>query len=116
MITGRTDTWYTVEEFASMVGREPKTVMNWAGEGKIQFADICGVKLVALSMIENLITGHGPAATPSAEAALRMIGRRGRDGRRTQPERHRRSAGRMTRESAGGLLLSSPPPVGSSLP
>lgn len=113
MIQGRTETWFTVDEFAAMVGRSPKTVMNWASEGRLSFADLCGVKLVSMAMIENLITGHCPAAIPSAEAALRIIGRRDRAGRRTEPERHKRKRP-ITGDSANDLLHSSPPPVGST--
>ena len=57
MIVGRRDSWFTVEEFAEMVGREPKTVTNWASQGRIQFVRLCGVPLISLSMLENLITG-----------------------------------------------------------
>ena len=115
MISGRTDTWFTVEEFAAMVGRSEKTIMNWASEGRLQFAELCGVKLVALSMIENLITSYGPVATPSAEAALRIIGRRDRAGRRTAPERHPRQRP-TSGQSESDLLPSSSPPVRSRQP
>lgn len=89
MIVGRNDTWLTVKEFAAMIDHEPHTVQNWASQGRIQFADLCGVKLVALSTIESMISGHVPAAPGSGNAALRVIGRRDRRGRRTEPERHR---------------------------
>lgn len=116
MIVGRRDTWFTVPEFAGMIGRSEKTVRNWACDGRLQFVYLCGVPFVVLSMIENLFTGEPATAMQHAEAALRATGRRDRDGRRTEPERRRRQR-RMTGESeAGALLPSSEPPVGSSLP
>lgn len=90
MIQGRSDTWFTIEEFAAMIGREPKTLLNWTSEGKIMFADLCGVRLVALSMIESMIAGHVRPSDDAGELALRMIGRLDRHGRRVEPERHRR--------------------------
>jgi hypothetical protein len=92
-----------------MIGREEKTVRNWAAEGRIQFAYLCSVPLVALSMVETLISGAAPTTPGAADAAVRIIGRRDRGGRRTDPER------RMTRESAASSLLpSSEPQVGST--
>ena len=87
MISGRNDTYFTVSEFAGMVGRSEKTVMNWRTEGRIQFVSLCGVPLIALSMVENLITGAAPAGADAGGAALRMINRTSRDGRRAAPER-----------------------------
>jgi hypothetical protein len=99
-----------------MIGRSPKTVANWAAAGKFEFVHLFGAPLVSLSMVESLIAGRVPAASPAADAALRMIGRRDRAGRRTEPERRRRSPRQrpMIRESGSAdVLPSSGPPVGS---
>jgi hypothetical protein len=90
VIQGRTDAWFTVEEFGAMVGRSPKTVLNWAAEGKIQLADLCGVKLVSMAMIENLITGHVPDGARNGDLALELMGRMTPEGTRVQPERRNR--------------------------
>jgi hypothetical protein len=114
VIPGRNDTFFTVEEFAGMIKRSEKTVQNWASDGRLHFVYLCGVPLISMAMVESLIAGKAPDAGPAAEAALRAIGRRDRDGLRTEPDRHRRQR-RMTGESASGVvLLSSEPPVGSS--
>jgi hypothetical protein len=114
VITGKHDTYLTPAELATMVGRSEKTVRNWACDGRLQFVYLCGVPLISMKTIESMITGTAPASPASADGALRIIGRRDRMGRRTQPERHRRSPGKP--ESAAALLHSSPPPVGSSRP
>lgn len=88
MITGRRDTYYTVAEFAAMIGREEKTVRNWAAEGRLQFVHLCGVPLVPLSMIENLLAGAAPATATDGMAAMRMMNRADRRGRRAIPEKH----------------------------
>lgn len=93
MITGRTDTWLTIDEFAAMVGRSSKTVMNWAAEGKIQFAYLCGVPLVSMRVIETLITGHMPEGAGSERLALELMGRMTADGSPVAPERRRRRKG-----------------------
>ena len=72
MIKGRNDTFLTVEEFAEMIGREPKTVKNWASRGKIRLVSLCGVPLISLNMIENLIEGR-PTSSGSDELAKRLL-------------------------------------------
>ena len=89
MIAGRTDSWFTVDELSKILGRSVKTLENWRSEGRIQFVSLCGVPLVALSHIENLITGVVLRGTDEGSAALRMMNRTDRNGRRAAPERHR---------------------------
>lgn len=116
MIVGRRDTYLTVAELATMIGRSRKTVQNWAAAGQLQFVYFCNVPLVSMAMVEALIAGQGLEPSVTAEAALRAIGRRARNGQRTEPEQRRRHR-RMTGESeAGAVLPSSEPPVGSSAP
>lgn len=88
MITGRKDTYFTVDEFAAMIGREAKTVRNWAADGRLQFVHFCGVPLVPLSMIENLIGNVVPPTAADGRAAMRMMNRADRKGRRAIPEKH----------------------------
>lgn len=85
MITGRTDTWFTVEEFAAMIGLEMKTVRNWVSEGRLQFVYLFSVPLISLTMIENLITGTAPSGAADGKLALRLSNRMDRDGRRATP-------------------------------
>jgi len=88
VITGRKDIYFTVLEFASMIGREEKTVRNWAAEGRLQFVHLCGVPLVPLSMIENLIGNEVPPTATDGKTAMRMMNRADRKGRRAIPEKH----------------------------
>ncbi len=88
MIVGKLDTYYTVAEFAAMVGRSEKTIRNWASEGRVQFAQLCGVDLVSLTMVESLITGRLPHDAGDGVLALKLTNRIDRQGRRTKPERH----------------------------
>jgi hypothetical protein len=106
VITGR-DTWYTVEELAAMIGRSPKTVLNWAVEGRIQFSDFCGVKLISARMIESMITG-APIGTADNTLALELMGRMAPDGSRVEPEKRKR---RKAVASIGDrpLSVSAPP-------
>ncbi len=76
MIQGRLDVYYTVEEFAAMVGREPKTVENWAASGKLRFMNLFGVPLISLKMIESLIEGRVSGARDNGELARRVVGAR----------------------------------------
>ena len=92
MIQGRHDTYYTVQEFAEMVGRSPKTVRNWASSGRIVFVHLCGTPLVSLSTIENLITGHVPLGAEDGKLALQMMKRSTSQGHRQQPEKRGKSA------------------------
>jgi hypothetical protein len=116
VIQGKRDAYFRVDEFAVMIGRAEKTVRNWAADGRLAFVYLFGVPLVSLALVESLIDGRAETSTVAGDAALRVIGRRDRAGRRTEPERHRRQR-RMTGESAAGSLLhSSKPPVGSSQP
>ena len=92
MITGRKDSFFTIAEFASMIGREEKTVRNWAAEGRLQFVHLCGVPLVSLSMIENLIGNVVPPTATDGLPAMKMMNRATRAGRRAVPEKHRSSS------------------------
>lgn len=74
MIEGKIDTYFTVEEFAAMVGRSEKTIRNWAAEGRLVFADLCGVPMIRLSAIENLITGDAPKEARTGRLANRLMG------------------------------------------
>ncbi len=74
MIQGRLDTYFTVEEFAAMVGREPKTVENWAAAGKLRFMNLFGVPLISLKMIESLIEGRIPGVRDDGTLARRIAG------------------------------------------
>lgn len=87
MIAGRHDTYFTIEEFAAMIGREAKTVRNWAAEGRLRFAHLCGVPLVSLQAVESLIAGTAPAHAADATTALRLMNRADRAGRRAIPGR-----------------------------
>ena len=73
MIEGRHDTWYTIDEFAAMIGRDAKTVRNWASKGKLRFAHLCGVPLVSMRMVENLIEGRVATGRDGGEVARRLI-------------------------------------------
>ena len=85
MITGRTDTWLTVEEFAAMIGLEVKTIRNWVSEGRLQFVYLCSVPLISMTMVENLITGTAPSGAANGELALRLSNRMDRNGRTAAP-------------------------------
>ncbi len=74
MIVGKDDTYFTVEEFAEMIGRSPNTVRNWASSGKIRFVHLCGVPLIALTTIENLILDTVPAGASDGRLARRAMG------------------------------------------
>jgi hypothetical protein len=91
MITGRADVYFTVAEFAAMIGREEKTVRNWAAEGRLQFVQLCGVPLVSLHAVENLITGVATPTATDGMAAMRMMNRADRGGRRATTEKHQSS-------------------------
>ena len=78
MIVGRHDTYFTVDEFAAMVGRSPKTVQNWAAQRRMRFTHLCGVPLVPLSTVEALITGASYTGPSGGNIALEMMGRGGR--------------------------------------
>jgi hypothetical protein len=73
MIQGRTDTYFTVEEFAEMIGRSPKTVTNWAAQGKLRFVYLCGVPLVSLALVEQQIDGHQVVGAEADQVAIRMM-------------------------------------------
>ena len=75
MIQGRHDTYLTIDEFAQMINRSSKTIRNWHSEGKIQFVYLCGVPLISLLMIENLLEGRMPVGCKKGELAARLIGR-----------------------------------------
>jgi hypothetical protein len=90
MIVGRKDTWFTVPEFAAMIDRSEKTVHNWASEGTIQFAHLCGVPLVSMAMIETLITGHVPDGARDGDLALELMNRMAPDRTRVPPEKRNR--------------------------
>ena len=116
MIVGKHDTYFTLSEFAEMIGRSEKTVQNWVSDGRLQFAYFCNVPLISMAMVESLIAGNPAEPRPGAEAAMRAIGRRDRVGQRTTPERHCRQR-RMTGESAPATVLHpSEPSVRSSRP
>jgi hypothetical protein len=117
VIQGKHDTYLTPRELGGMIDRSEKTIHNWVAGGRLQFVYLCGRPLVSMAMLEALIAGTAGTSPPAAEAALRVIGRRDRAGRRTEPEQHRRRhrEGRIVGESGSGALLpSSPAPVGSS--
>ena len=76
MIVGKLDSYLTVAEFAAMVGREPKTVENWAAQGKLRFVHLCGVPLVSLRQVESLIEGRVPGTRDNAAVARAILGRR----------------------------------------
>jgi predicted transcriptional regulator len=78
MIRGTSDTFYTVPEFARLVGRTEKTIRNWASEGRITLVHLCGVPLVSLKMVENLI-GHY-ITNEHSEEALELLLARDRSG------------------------------------
>jgi hypothetical protein len=88
MIQGRHDTYYTVEEFAGMVGRADKTIQNWVAQGRMRFVYLCGVPLVSLREVEQLIEGRIPEGAERGLPAARMMNRADRVGRRQEPERH----------------------------
>ena len=62
-----------------------KTLRNWVSIGKLQFVHFCGVPLISMTMIENLITGTAPAGTSDGRLALRLSNRMDRNGQRAAP-------------------------------
>jgi hypothetical protein len=86
VIKGHSDTWLTVEEFAAMSGREEKTIQNWVSAGRMQFVHLCGVPLISMTMVENLITGTAPSGAADGTVALRLANRMDRNRRRLAPK------------------------------
>jgi len=78
MIQGRIDTYFTIDEFSAMVGREPKTIKNWAAKGELRFVHLLGVPLVSLALVEQLIDGYQAVGDESGQVALRMMNARPR--------------------------------------
>jgi hypothetical protein len=90
VITGKRDTYLTVAEFAAMIGRDEKTVRNWSAEGRLRFVHLCGVPLISLRMLERLIEGVAPERADDGLAALKLMNRADRDGRRAARETRRK--------------------------
>jgi hypothetical protein len=76
VIQGRNDTYLTVEEFAAMIGRSPRTVQNWASKGQLKFRYIFGVPLISLRAIENIIEQEAPPNARDGRLAVRLMGSR----------------------------------------
>lgn len=72
MIQGQHDTYFTVEELGRMISRDEKTIRNWAASGRLQFVHLCGVPLISMAMLENLITGVVPPGAGDGKLALRL--------------------------------------------
>lgn len=89
MIVGRHDTYLTLPEFATSIGRSEKTVRNWVAAGELTFVHLCGVPLVSIAMLENLISGVVPTSAEGGKLALKLLNRIDRGGRRATPERHK---------------------------
>lgn len=99
MIVGRNDTWFTIEEFARMIEREPKTVQNWISEGRFRPCRLYGVPLISLRTIENMIEGYAPEGADEGRLAAKLSNRVDGDGKPAVPERHRRR-GRSAQETS----------------
>ena len=88
MIEGRDDRYVTIAEFAAMIGRSPKTIANWGAAGKLPFVRLCGVPLISVRAVEDLIESSGShVRIDDAEVALSMMNRGGRKGRGAPPSR-----------------------------
>lgn len=76
MIVGKRDTYYSVAEFAQMIGRSPRTIENWASEGRIKFNRIFGVPMISLRAIEDILEERNDQPRPDEALARNLMGHR----------------------------------------
>lgn len=76
MIEGKRDTYYTIDEFAQMIGRSPRTVMNWGSEGRIRFHRLFGVPFVSLRALEDILEERNDRPNADESLARSLMGRR----------------------------------------
>ena len=77
MFPGPNDTYFTVDEFAEMLGIARRTIENWAHDraNPFRFCHLGKTPLVSARMVENLIEGRSPNHSTDSEKALRLIGK-----------------------------------------
>jgi excisionase family DNA binding protein len=70
VITGRHDTYFTIQEVADMAGVCPKTVRNWIAEGVIKAVFLGRKRFVTLSSIEEAMGARVGARRPPFPATM----------------------------------------------
>ncbi len=76
MIEGKRDTYFTVEEFAAMIKRSPRTIQNWISLRRLRPRYLFGIPMIPLSAIENIIAEDAPPHAKEGRLAMRLMGDR----------------------------------------
>lgn len=76
MIEGKRDSYFTVEEFAAMINRSPRTIQNWISLHRLKPKYLFGVPMISLSSIENIMAEEAPPHAKEGRLALRLMGDR----------------------------------------
>lgn len=73
MIAGKNDSYFTVEEFAAMINRSPRTIQNWISLHRLKPRYLFGIPMIPLSSIENIIAEDAPPHAKEGRLALRLM-------------------------------------------